>query len=131
MAMTEFYCCDCEKNFDSEPDGTGYEQAPCPECKQTCMTAEFEGKSSKEEKKVRFVVVGEFFDKDAAEPLIEELEKAEIPIEVNLPDIVEGDMFTGGNDNLCVLVLAELADQARAIMEGMGGQKPASDDESE
>ena len=119
MAKMEFYCCDCEKNCDSEPDSTGYEQAPCPECKQTCMTAEFEGKSTAADKKEknRFVVIAEFADEPSAEKLIVALEEAGLPIEVNLPDIVEGDFFTGGNDNVCVLVPADEADQARALME--------------
>ena len=37
----QFYCEDCELNFESEPDGTGYEQAPCPSCGDVCMTVAF------------------------------------------------------------------------------------------
>ena len=37
----QFYCTDCEKDFESEPDGTGYEQAPCPSCNELCMTMQF------------------------------------------------------------------------------------------
>ena len=120
MPLMEFYCFDCDKIFESEPDGTGYEQAPCPLCEQICMTSEFEGKATnKDQAKSRFVVVGEFADEESAEPLIVALEDAGLPVEVNLPDIVEGDFFTGGNDNVCVLVPADNADQARGIMEGL------------
>ena len=118
MSMMEFYCCDCEKIFESPPDGTGYDQAPCPECQQICMTSEFEGKATnKDDRKSRFVVVAEFADEASAEPLIEALQGDGVPVEVNLPDIVDGDFFTGGNDNVCVLVPSELADQARSVME--------------
>ncbi len=37
-----FYCRDCEVVFDAIPDGTGYEQAPCPACREICLTVEFE-----------------------------------------------------------------------------------------
>ncbi len=118
MAVLEFYCCDCDRLFESEPDSTGYEQAPCPYCEQICMTSEFEGKSSKnEEKAERFVVVAEFFDEEAAEPLVQRLEDSGISIQINLPDVGDGDFFTGGNDNVCVLVPAEDADTARKIIE--------------
>lgn len=117
MAILEFYCCDCEKIFESEPDGTGYEQAPCPHCQQISMTSEFEGKSTKKETEERFVVIAEFFDEKSAEPLIEKLEAAQVPIQVNLPDVTEGDFFTGGNDNVCILVPADAADIARQIIE--------------
>ena len=120
MAKLEFYCCDCKKLFESEPDGTGYEQAPCLDCKQVCMTAEFEGKSSTAQKKERFVVVAEFYDEAEAEPLVDALEKAGIELQINLPDVTEGDFFMGGNDNVCVLVESEMADKARAIMEKFG-----------
>ena len=120
MAIMEFYCCDCELIFESEPDDTGYEQAPCPKCQRICMTSEFEGKSTKEDQSaIRFVVVAEFADEASAEPLIELLESSGMPVEVNLPDIVEGDFFTGGNDNVCVLVPADEADHARKLMEKM------------
>ena len=39
--MLEFYCDHCDLHFASEPDGTGYEQAPCPACKYLAMTIEF------------------------------------------------------------------------------------------
>lgn len=37
-----FYCRDCDIVFDSLPDGTGYEQAPCPQCREVCLTIGFE-----------------------------------------------------------------------------------------
>lgn len=115
--MLEFYCCDCEKIFESEPDGTGYEQAPCPDCQRTCMTSEFEGKSTDQDnQQTRFVVVAEFADQKSAQPLIEALQAEGMPVEMNFPD-VEGDFFTGGNENFCVLVPADQADQARGVME--------------
>lgn len=40
--MLLFYCRQCETSFESEPDGTGYEQAPCPRCGDICLTAQFE-----------------------------------------------------------------------------------------
>ncbi len=40
--MLLFYCRECETTFESEPDGTGYEQAPCPACRDICMTVQFE-----------------------------------------------------------------------------------------
>jgi len=40
--MLRFYCRDCQATFESEPDGTGYEQAPCPACGDICMTVQFE-----------------------------------------------------------------------------------------
>ena len=117
MPILEFYCCDCDKLFESEPDGTGYEQAPCPICTQVCMTAEFEGKASKKKDEERFVVIAEFYDEESAEPLLQKLEAADIPIQVNLPDVTEGDFFTGGNDNVCVLVPADAASIAREIIQ--------------
>lgn len=117
MAVMEFYCCDCELIFESEPDGTGYDQAPCPKCMQICMTSEFEGKATKQKMDQRFVVIAEFYDEESAEPLLEKLEAAEIPIQVDLPDVTEGDFFTGGNDNVCVLVPAHAAERARQIIE--------------
>lgn len=41
-AVLRFYCRDCETTFQSKPDGTGYEQAPCPACGDICMTVQFE-----------------------------------------------------------------------------------------
>jgi len=121
MPIMEFYCCDCEKIFESEPDGTGYEQANCPDCRQSCMTSEFEGKASNQGgNRARFVVIAEFADEKSAEPLIAALESIGISVQVNLPDIVEGDFFTGGNDNVCVLVPVELAGQARELIEKRG-----------
>ncbi len=117
MAVLEFYCCDCEHLFESEPDGTGYEQSPCPKCQQIAMTAEFEGKSSKEKKEERFVVIAEFADEESAAPLTQLLEEAELPVQINLPDVVESDFFTGGSDNVCILVPADKAEQAREIIE--------------
>lgn len=118
MSKLEFYCCDCEMLFESEPDGTGYEQANCPQCKQISMTAEFEGMSTKKEsKKERFVVVAEFYDEASAEPTINKLDEAGIELQVNLPDIVDGDFFTGGNDNVCILVAADMADVARQVID--------------
>ena len=40
--MLLFYCRECEATFESEPDGTGYEQAPCPACGDMCLTVQFE-----------------------------------------------------------------------------------------
>lgn len=40
--MLLFYCRECEATFESEPDGTGYEQAPCPACGDICLTVQFE-----------------------------------------------------------------------------------------
>lgn len=118
MAKLEFYCCDCELIFESEPDGTGYDQAPCTKCQQIAMTSEFEGKSTKEEKKeARFIIIAEFTDEASAEPLTQALEDAGLPVQINLPDVTEGDFFTGGSDNVCVLVPADLADRAREIIE--------------
>ncbi|MEM9410671.1 MAG: hypothetical protein AAGA30_06130 [Planctomycetota bacterium] len=118
MANLEFYCCDCELLFESEPDGTGYEQALCPKCPQICMTSEFEGKATKkDESKIRYVVVAEFVDEESAEWMIEVFERAEIPIQVNLPDVTEGDFFTGGSDSVQVLVPASMAEQARMAVQ--------------
>lgn len=118
MADLEFYCCDCELVFESEPDGTGYDQAPCPQCDQICMTSEFEGKStSKEKTRSRFVIIAEFVDEASAEPLTEKLEAAGIPVQINLPDVTEGDFFMGGSDNVCLLVPADIAERAREIIE--------------
>ena len=38
----EFYCRDCDAVFEAAPDGTGYEQAPCPACGEMCLTVQFE-----------------------------------------------------------------------------------------
>ncbi|MBN2473692.1 MAG: hypothetical protein JXB62_03715 [Pirellulales bacterium] len=40
--MLLFYCRECEATFESEPDGTGCEQAPCPACGDICLTVQFE-----------------------------------------------------------------------------------------
>lgn len=120
MATMEFYCCDCQLIFESEPDGTGYDQAPCPQCQQICMTSEFEGKSTTKEEKVRFIVVAEFLDEESAEPVIEALEKAGLEIQITLPDVTEGDFFMGGvSENVCVMVDAEKADIARQVIQAM------------
>ena len=37
-----FFCRDCDTIFVAQPDGTGYEQAPCPTCERLCLTVEFE-----------------------------------------------------------------------------------------
>lgn len=37
-----FYCRDCCAAFDAAPDGSGYEQAPCPACGEMCLTVQFE-----------------------------------------------------------------------------------------
>ena len=42
-----FYCRDCETTFHSQPDGTGYDQTPCPACGEVCMTVEFEREEQK------------------------------------------------------------------------------------
>ena len=42
MTQLEFYCRDCESTFRSAPDGSGYDQAPCPACREVCMTVQFE-----------------------------------------------------------------------------------------
>lgn len=41
ISMLHFRCEQCEVEFDSEPDGTGYEQAPCPKCGSLSMTVEY------------------------------------------------------------------------------------------
>jgi hypothetical protein len=123
MALMEFYCCDCELIFESEPDGTGYDQAPCPQCQQICMTSEFEGKATKKEekdKKVRFIVVAEFLDEESAEPVVVALEDAGLEIQITLPDVTEGDFFMGGvSENVCVMVDAEQADIARQVIQAI------------
>ncbi len=40
--LLQFYCRDCEMVFEAAPDGTGYEQTPCPACCEMCLTVEFE-----------------------------------------------------------------------------------------
>lgn len=45
-----FLCESCELTFASEPDGTGYEQARCPQCGYLCMTVDFV-KQEREERK--------------------------------------------------------------------------------
>lgn len=128
MAKLEFYCCDCDLIFESEPDGTGYDQAACPKCEQVSMTSEFEGKSTKEvEKKSRFIVVAEFLDEAAAVPVTQKLEEAGLPVQINLPDVTEGDFFMGGSDNVCVMVPSDLAERARELIE----QVTDDDDDSE
>lgn len=118
MAQLEFYCCDCQFIFESEPDGTGYDQSPCPKCQQISMTSEFEGKSTQKEEKIRFVVIAEFLDEESAEPLIEALEKAAFEVQITLPDVTEGDFFMGAvSENVCVMVDAEKADDARVIIQ--------------
>jgi hypothetical protein len=42
----QFYCEDCELEFQSAPDGTGFEQAACPACGYVCMTVEFHEQES-------------------------------------------------------------------------------------
>ncbi len=116
--MLEFYCCDCELIFEAEPDGTGYEQAPCPTCQQISMTSEFEGKSTaRDQDRVRYVIIAEFVDESSVEPVIGKLEAEGIPIQINLPDVTEGDFFTGGSDNVCLLVPTDMAERARRIIE--------------
>jgi len=39
--ILNFRCEYCELDFDSEPDGTGYEQVRCPKCDHFCMTIEY------------------------------------------------------------------------------------------
>ena len=131
MAIMEFYCCDCKFLFESEPDSTGYEQAPCSKCEQICMTSEFEGKASSKPESSRPVVVAEFFDEEAAEPLIERLEKAGLEIQITLPDVTEGDFFVGGvSENVCVMVESKDSEIARQIIESMeSGSEPDSEDE--
>lgn len=117
MSQLEFYCCDCQLLFNAEPDGTGYEQSPCPQCQNIAMTSEFEGKATAQQQE-RMVIIAEFADEASAEPLAEKLDAAEIPLQINLPDLGDGDFFTGGNDNVCILVPASQADNARRILEG-------------
>ena len=40
----KFYCRQCDVEFDSAPDDSGYEQAECPACSEMCMTVEFESR---------------------------------------------------------------------------------------
>ena len=113
----EFYCCDCQLIFDAQPDGSGYEQAPCPQCQQISMTSAFEGKSTAETSpRSRMVVVAEFIDEAAAEPMVDKLEREGIPVQINLPD-VGGDFLTGGSDNVSLLVPSELAPRARQMIQ--------------
>ncbi len=39
--MLNFRCEHCDLDFDSEPDGTGYDQARCPKCGYFCMTIKY------------------------------------------------------------------------------------------
>lgn len=39
--MLKCRCEHCGVDFEAMPDGTGYEQAPCPSCGYLCMTLEF------------------------------------------------------------------------------------------
>ena len=40
--LLQFYCRDCYTVFEAAPDGTGYEQTPCPACGEMCLTVELE-----------------------------------------------------------------------------------------
>lgn len=40
-SVMTFRCDHCDLDFASKPDGTGYDQAPCPSCGQLCVTLEF------------------------------------------------------------------------------------------
>ena len=51
--MLRFYCRDCETTYESEPDGTGYDQAPCPTCGTICLTVEFEKEEQERHQKER------------------------------------------------------------------------------
>ena len=123
MAIIEFYCCDCSHLFESEPDGTGYEQAPCPKCTLVCMTSEFEGKSSKkEEVKSRMVIVAEFAELPEAEKLFDALEDSGVEPQINSPDVGADDFFGGGSDLYGVLVPSDQAEVARQVIEAMAEQ---------
>lgn len=37
----QFYCAVCDDFFNSPPDGTGYDQAPCPACGDLSCTTDF------------------------------------------------------------------------------------------
>ena len=127
MALIEFYCCDCQHLFESEPDGSGYEQAPCPKCTLVCMTSEFEGKSSKkEEEKIRMITVAEFETFEEAEKLCEGLEEAGVEPQINTPDVGEDDFFGGGSDLYAVLVKVDQAEIARHVIDAEieGGNEP-------
>lgn len=39
--MLSFHCEQCEIDFESEPDASGYEQAACPRCRELAMTHAF------------------------------------------------------------------------------------------
>lgn len=117
MAELEFYCCDCTHIFSSVPDGSGYEQATCPQCSLSCMTSEFEGKSTKVEMKERMVVVAEFDTMEQAEELCDRLEAAGVKPEINSPDVGADDFFTGGSDFYGVLAPAPDANVARQIID--------------
>jgi hypothetical protein len=60
--MLLFYCRDCENTFESEPDGTGYEQAPCSTCGDICLTVAFEKEEQErhENEKSLFSLLGLF-----------------------------------------------------------------------
>lgn len=127
MAIIEFYCCDCEHHFKTEPDGSGYDQAPCPKCKLVCMTSEFEGKSTeKEDEKIRMIVVAEFETFEEAEKLCDGLEEAGIEPEINTPDVGADDFFGGGSDLYAVMVKADQTDIARHVIDAdsEGGGEP-------
>ncbi len=118
MAELEFYCCDCHNVFVSQPDGTGFEQAPCPQCSLICMTSEFEGKSTKkDDRKVRKVIVAEFETLLQAEALCERLSEAGIEPEVHSPDFGADDFFGGGSGLYGVRVPTDDAAAARAIID--------------
>lgn len=36
--ILEFHCDDCDLDFSAPPDGTGYDQAPCPQCQYVCIS---------------------------------------------------------------------------------------------
>ena len=124
MAIIEFYCCDCSHLFESEPDGTGYEQAPCPKCTLVCMTSEFEGKSSKkEEVKSRMVIVAEFAELPEAEKLFDALEDSGVEPQINSPDVGADDFFGGGSDLYGVLAPSDQAEVARQVIEALAEQE--------
>jgi hypothetical protein len=58
--MLRFCCRECKVTFESQPDDTGYEQAPCPKCGELCLTVQFE---QEEQQRNRFSeVAGPFVD---------------------------------------------------------------------
>lgn len=137
----QFYCRDCDLTFESLPDGTGFEQTPCPKCEQIAMTVEFENQEidrqsneatffsflgsltglfsmrvpnrARPPKPPQFETIVRYEDQSLAESDAEFLRQSGITAELSLSGAGTPDWFAGPNV-ACIELQVPAADARRA-----------------